>query len=146
VIALLGTGVRLASESVFDLAGIRTIATEARAVPPDDGLGRDEDEDVGPPRPPPAQDDPEPAVGAGDARAPAAQGEGGQLLAEGKDLKHEVGAVAEDGDEGAEKQQRDLEHSRMRIDGGGGNVNDRREYDLWRGTAQGINAEVLTTP
>ena len=58
----------------------------------------------------------------------------GQLLAEGKDLKHEVGAVAEGGDEHAEKQQRDLEHGRMRIDGGGGNVNDRREYDLWRGT------------
>jgi hypothetical protein len=96
-------------------------------VPPDDGLGLDEDEDVGPPCPPPAQDDPEPAVGAGDARAPAAQGEGGQLLAEGKDLKHEVGAVAKGGDESFEEEQKDLEHGRMRTDGGGGNVNDRRD-------------------
>jgi len=73
-----------------------------------------------PPCPPPAQDDPEPAVGDGDARAPAAQGEGGQLLAQGKDLKPEVGAVAEGGDEGAEEQQKDLEHGRMRIDDGAG--------------------------
>jgi hypothetical protein len=103
-------------------------------VPPNDGLGLDENEHVRPPRPPSAQDDPEPAIGAGDAREPAAQGEGGQLLVEGKDLEHEVGAVAAGGDEGAEEQQRDPEHSRMRIDGGGGNVKDRREYNLWRGT------------
>ena len=96
-------------------------------MPPDDGLGLDEDEDVGPPCPPPPQDDPEPAVGDGDARALAAQGEGGQLLAEGKDLEHEVGAVAAGGDEGAEDQQKELEHGRMRIDGGGENVNDRRD-------------------
>jgi hypothetical protein len=55
------------------------------------------------------------AVGDGDARPPAAQGEGGQLLASGKDLTHEVGAVAAGRDEGAEEQQKDLEHGLMRM-------------------------------
>ena len=79
----------------------------------------------------------------GDARAPAAQGEGGQLLADGKDLKHEVGAVAAGGDEGAEEQPDDLQHGRMRIVGGVGNVNDRRD-GLWRGVGRIINDNLST--
>ena len=64
---------------------------EARSMSPDDGLGLDEDEHVGPPCPQPAQ---------------------------GKDLEHEVGVAAEGGDEGAKEQQKDLEHCPMRIDDG----------------------------
>ena len=63
------------------------VATKPGTVPADDRLWFHEHQDLGPPRPEPAQCDPEPAVGDGDAWAAATAGEGGQLLTQGEVLE-----------------------------------------------------------
>jgi len=61
--------------------------------------------------------------------------EGGQLLAEGKDLEHES-AWLRQAETRAPRSSRGTLNMTATIDGGGGNVNDRRDY-LSRGQAHG---------
>jgi hypothetical protein len=63
-------------------------------------------------------------------------GERGELLPEGEVLQDQRGAAAEGRSESAEEQQDKADHGRRRVGQGGGIVNDRRKYELWRPTAR----------
>jgi hypothetical protein len=82
-----------------------------------------EDQDLGPPRPEPAQAHPEPAVDGGDAGTPFAMGEHGELLPQGEVLEHEVGAAAEGRPQRAEEQRDEAEHDEVMVRASAKNVN-----------------------
>ena len=63
-------------------------------------------------------------------------GEPGELLPEGEILQNKRGAVTEGRLEGAWEQQDEAEHGRLRVGEAGRNVNDRRKFELWRGTGE----------
>jgi len=97
----------------------RPIATKTGSVPPDHGLRFHEHEDVEPPSPEAAQDDPEPTIRAADAGTSGGLGEGGELLSQGEVLDREVGVRAERRSQAAENHEEQAHHGHMRVGGDG---------------------------
>jgi hypothetical protein len=87
---------------------------ETCALPSDDGVGRDKNQRVAPPRPPALERDLEELIGVGDSRTHAPRFVRGELLPERDVLEDEVGVISADrGAEDAPEREDDEVELRM---------------------------------